>query len=213
VTGRTGLTVPAPAGEGADRDPAANGRGARRLAVAYGGRAAARRRRMLLLPAVTVATGAFLLVVVLALMPAVREQGDAFGDGAAVGRAALLVSVVVLLVGALEVAIAATRSVTQRSREIGVLCSFGIPPRSVLLALLVEPVATATVGAVAGAVLGAVAAPAGAASGLVDAAPSPAGLAGGVVLAVVVSTVAAVAASVVPCRRAVRRPPLVSLTG
>lgn len=185
-----------------------------RLALGYGARAAGRRRRLLVLPAVTVATGAFLLVVVLALMPAVREQGATFGDGGGVGRAALVVSIVVLLVGALEVAIAATRSVSQRAKEIGMLCSFGVPPRSVLAALLVEPLVTAGVGAAAGAVVGAGAAAVLVATDVVDAdpAPSPTRLAGAVALAVGVSLVAATVSSAAPCRRAVRRPPLDSLT-
>jgi len=181
-------------------------------ALAYGARSAARRRRLLLLPALTVGTGAFLLVVVLALMPAVRDQGATFGDAAAVGRAAVVVSVVVLLVGALEVAIAATRSVSQRAREIGVLCSFGVPPRSVLVALMVEPVATATAGALVGSVVGVVVAAAGSAAGLVDGDPAPLAMAGAAALAVAVSALAATVASAAPCVRAVRRPPLVSLT-
>ena len=185
-----------------------------RLALGYGARAASRRRRLLVLPAVTVATGAFLLVLVLALLPAVRRQGATFGDAGGVGRAAVVVAVVVLLVGALEVAIAATRSVSQRAREIGMLCSFGVPPRSVLAALLVEPVATAAAGAGTGALLGAGAAAAMSAAGLIDAdlAPSPLRLAGAVVLASGVSVAAALVASAAPCRRAVRRPPLDSLT-
>jgi putative ABC transport system permease protein len=118
------------------------------------------------------------------------------------------------MVGALEVAIAATRSVSQRAREIGMLCSFGVPPRSVLAALLVEPIATATAGAAAGALLGAVAATTMTATGGVDAepAPSPLRLAGAVALAVGVSLAAAAVASAAPCRRAVNRPPLDSLT-
>jgi hypothetical protein len=185
-----------------------------RLALGYGVRAASRRRRLLVLPAVTVATGAFLLVLVLALLPAVRRQGATFGDAGGVGRASVVVAVVVLLVGALEVAIAATRSVSQRAREIGMLCSFGVPPRSVLAALLVEPVATAAAGAATGALLGAGAAAATSATGLVDAAPapSPLRLTGAVVLAIGVSVAAALLASAAPCHRAVRRPPLDSLT-
>jgi hypothetical protein len=206
VTAADATTVAGPA-----RTPAAGGHDLA-SALAYGARSAARRRRLLLLPAVTVGTGAFLLVVVVALMPAVRDQGATFGDAAAVGRAAVVVSVVVLLVGALEVAIAATRSVSQRAREIGVLCSFGVPPRSVLVALMVEPIATATVGASAGSVIGAVAAAAGSAAGLVDGDPAPLSLAGAVALAVGVSALAAALASAAPCVRAVRRPPLVSLT-
>jgi ABC-type lipoprotein release transport system permease subunit len=192
--------------------PVDPGSSALKCAVAYGARAAARRHRLLVLPAVTVATGAFLLVVVMASMPAVREQGAALGDADAVGRAVMVVSMVVLLVGAFEVAIAATRSVSQRAREIGVLCSFGVAPRSILVALMIEPVATASVGAVVGAAAGAVAAPVAAASGLLDTTPSAGAVATGVALAIGVSSLAACVASAAPCVRAVRRPPLASLT-
>jgi amino acid transporter len=61
--------------------PAATGR-----ALSYGMRAARRRARLLLLPGGTVAAGAFLLVLAVALMPAVRRQGEAFGNGSAIGR-------------------------------------------------------------------------------------------------------------------------------
>lgn len=181
-------------------------------ALRYGLLAAVRRRRTLLLPAITVATGAFLLVVVIATLPAVRAQGATFGEAGAVGRAAVAISVVVLLVGALEVAICATRSVAQRAREIGVLCTVGVPHRAVLAALLVEPVVTTAAGAAAGAALAAVAAPLAATLGWVDADVGAGPIALGCVLAVVVSTLAAIASSAVPTLRAVRKPPLASLT-
>jgi ABC-type lipoprotein release transport system permease subunit len=181
-------------------------------AVRYGLLATTRRRRNLLLPAITVATGAFLLVIVVATLPAVRAQGEAFGDAGAVGRAAVAISVVVLVVGALEVAICATRSVAQRAREIGVLCTVGVPHRAVLAALLVEPVVTAAAGAAAGAALAAVVAPLAAALGWIDADVAVGSIAAGCALALGVSTVAAIASSAVPTLRAVRKPPLASLT-
>jgi hypothetical protein len=181
-------------------------------ALAYGACAAARRRRTLLLPVITVGTGAFLLVLVVALLPAVQAQGKAFANGSDVGRAAIAIAVIVLLVGALEVVIAATRSITQRSAEIGVLCTFGVSPRSVLGALLVEPLATGATGSVVGAVLGAVVAYIGTAAGWIDATVSAGAVAIAVALAVGVAVATAGLASAVPTWRSVHRPPLDSLT-
>lgn len=180
--------------------------------VVYGFTAAWRRRRLLTLPIVTVATGAFLVVLVVALMPAVRRQGEALGNAASVGRATLAIAVVVLLVGAFEVAIAATRSINQRSAEIGVLSTFGVPPRCTLGALLVEPVATATAGAVIGALIGALFGIGAPAIGMIDDSVQSGDVLVGMALAIGVSVVAAVGASAVPTVRAVRRPPLASLT-
>jgi ABC-type lipoprotein release transport system permease subunit len=181
-------------------------------ALAYGARAAGRRRRTLLLPIVTVATGALLLVLVIALLPAVQDQGRAFGNEGEVGRAAIAIAVIVLLVGALEVVIAATRSIAQRAAEIGVLCTFGVSPRAVIAALLVEPLATGAIGSTVGAVLGAAAAYIGTAAGWIDATVSAAAVAAGVAVAVGVAVATAGLASAVPTWRAVHRPPLASLT-
>ncbi|MEZ5406432.1 MAG: FtsX-like permease family protein [Acidimicrobiales bacterium] len=181
-------------------------------AVAYGAMAAWRRRRLLTLPVITVATGAFLVVLVVALMPAVRRQGEALGSGDSVGRATLAIAVVVLLVGAFEVAIAATRSINQRSAEIGVLSTFGVPPRCTLGALLVEPVATAAAGAVIGAIVGGLFGLGAPAVGMIDDSVQAGDVVVGIILAVGVSVVAAIAASAVPTVRAVRRPPLASLS-
>lgn len=181
-------------------------------ALQYGLRAAWRRSRLLLLPTITVATGALLVVLVIALMPAVRRQGAALGDASGVGHAALAIAVVVLLVGAFEVAIASTRSVNQRAGEIAVLSTFGVSGRCTLSALMVEPVATATVGGVIGAIVGAVAGLLAPSLGLVDDSVALTDVVKGMVLAIAVSGVAAVLASAVPTVRAVRRPPLASLT-
>lgn len=181
-------------------------------ALGYGLTAALRRSRLLLLPGGTVAAGAFLLVLVVSLMPAVRRQGEAFGNGAEIGRAVVVISVIVLLTGALEVAIAATRSVNQRAREIGVLSTFGVPQRVIVVGLMVEPVATACVGAAAGAALGAVTAVAGQTAGAITG-EVPVGTVGTAMAgALVISVVSAALASAVPSLRAARRPPLSSLT-
>ncbi|WP_433444278.1 FtsX-like permease family protein [Nonomuraea sp. CA-141351] len=178
-----------------------------RRGLAYGLLAVRRRSRTLALPAATVATGAFLLVLVIGLLPGLRAQ--AFGD---MSRASVVIAVLVLLVGAIEVAITATRSVVQRTREIGVLSAFGVPYRAIVWGLLAEPVATAAAGAAAGALLG-VAATAGVALGGVAGVPFQPGVATvAALVAVAVSMVAAVAASAVPAWRAARHPPLTSLT-
>jgi FtsX-like permease family len=183
-----------------------------RLALRYGLRAAGRRRRALVLPELTVATGAFLLVLVIALMPAVRRAGAAFGDAAGIGRATVVISTIVVLLGVLEVAITATRSIVSRVREIGVLATFGVPPRSVVVALLVEPVLTAAAGGTAGASLAVLAVVLGSGTHLVHAPVAPGTLLAGWCTAVALSTVAALLVSAAPAGRAVRRPPLVSLT-
>lgn len=182
-----------------------------RLAVSYGLLATSRRWRRMLLPAATVATGAFLLVLIAGAMPLVRRQAEAFGSAAGISRAAVVMSVMVCLVGALEVAIEATRSVVQRSREIGVLGSFGIPPRAIVCGLMVEPVVTAAVGAAAGVALGGLALPIGSGLGLLgtDAVGSPM-VAIAAATAVCVATAAV--ASAVPAVRAALRPPLLALT-
>jgi ABC-type lipoprotein release transport system permease subunit len=183
-----------------------------RPALAYGVVSALRRRRGLVLPGLTVATGSLLLVLVMGVMPAVRLQGAAFGDAAGVGRAAVAIAGLVVLVGALEVAIVATRSITQRTREIGVLCSFGVRPLSVVCGLIVEPVLTAALGSAVGAVVGAVAAWASSAAGWAQAGVAGQPLAFAVGTSLLVSTVAATAASATPAVRAAHRPPLSALT-
>jgi ABC-type antimicrobial peptide transport system permease subunit len=181
-------------------------------ALGYGLLAARRRARLLLLPGGTVAAGAFLLVLVVALMPSVRRQGEAFGNGAAVGRAVIVISVIVLLTGALEVAIAATRSVAQRARELGVLASCGVPGPAIVCSLMVEPVATAASGATVGAVLGAAAAAAGSVGGWTAGSVAPGTVVPAMAGAVAMAVVSAALASAVPSWRAARRPPLSSLT-
>jgi hypothetical protein len=195
----------------ADRVSAAAGAGAIVRALRYGLTAARRRSRLLLVPGGTVTAGAFLLVLVVSLMPAVRRQGEAFGSGGAIGRAVVVISVIVLLTGTLEVAIAATRSVNQRAREIGVLSTFGVPQRAIVCGLMVEPVATAAVGSAAGALLGAVTAIAGGAAGAITGNPSIMTVAGATAGALVISVVSAALASAVPSLRAARHPPLSAL--
>ncbi len=182
-----------------------------RRGLAYGVLSARRRSRALVLPAVTTATGAFLLVQVLANSAAVRADGAALGSADQVFRATVLIAVVVLLVGVVEVAVCTTRTIVQRTREMGVLSATGVRRAPVVAALLVEPTAAAVTGAVAGSLASAVVM---AVLGVVgSAAVPPAGsTAAAGVLAVVVSAAAAVLASLVPSFRAASRPPIVSLT-
>ncbi|MGY1601727.1 FtsX-like permease family protein [Geodermatophilus sp. SYSU D00815] len=183
-----------------------------RHGLAYGLLSTRRRRKSLLLPIVTTATGAFLLVVVLGTASGINEEAASLGHPAELRRAVVLIAVTVLLVGVVEVAVATTRTVANRTRELGVLGATGVRRPPVVAALLVEPVVAAVVGAVAGAGLAVVAALVMAGTGLAESGVSAAGTALGVGIAVVVSAVAAVATSFVPTWRAASRPPIRSLT-
>jgi ABC-type antimicrobial peptide transport system permease subunit len=180
-------------------------------ALRYGLRAAARRRRWVALPAVTTATGAGLLVVVLSLLPDIRLQSAAFGSASDLARITVIVSLVVVLVGAIEVAIGATRAVGQRRTEIGILSASGTRPANVVAMILVEPVLGAVAGAAVGAVLAVVGIVAGGASGALHTPARPATVAQSVVLTVLLAAGASLLASVIPVVRAVRRPPVDSL--
>ena len=180
--------------------------------LAYGLLSSRRRAREMLLPAITIATGAFLVVIVFAMSAGINKQAAGLGHADEIGHAIVLIAVTVLLVGVVEAAVATTRTIARRTRELGVLGATGVRSRPVLMALLVEPVVTAFFGALGGAVIAAVA---GAVLGTVGAVRSgvSAGGAGlGIVIAVAVSVVAAVITSVVPIWRAVNRPPIKSLS-
>lgn len=180
--------------------------------LSYGWLSARRRLREMILPAVTTATGAFLVVIVFGMSEGIRAQSAALGNADEIGAAVVLIAVTVLLVGVVEVAVATTRTVATRTRELGVLGANGIRRGPVVAALLVEPVLAAVIGAVGGAALAAVA---GAILGVVGLAPTgvdPAGLAAGAAIAVLVSIVAALATSIVPSWNAASRPPIRSLS-
>jgi len=180
-------------------------------ALRYGLRAAARRRRWAVLPAVTTATGAGLLVVVLCLLPDIRRQSAAFGNASDLARITVIVSLVVVLVGAIEVAIGATRAVGQRRTEIGILSASGTKPANVVAMILVEPVLSAVAGAAVGAILAVAGIVAGGVSGALHPAAGPATIAQSVVLTVLLAAGASLLASVIPVANAVRRPPVDSL--
>lgn len=181
--------------------------------LSYGWLAARRRVGEMILPIVTTATGAFLVVVVFGMSAGIREQSASLGHAAEIGRAVILIAVTVLLVGVVEVAVATTRTVAHRTRELGVLGATGVPRGPVVAALLVEPVVAATLGALLGVVLAVLASIVLAALGFVPTGVSPAGLSLGAVIAIVVSIFAAVATSIVPTWNAASRPPIRSLTG
>jgi ABC-type lipoprotein release transport system permease subunit len=180
-------------------------------AVRYGLRALRRRRRQALLPILTMAGGAALLTVVLGSFPAIRRQAAQFGDPGAIVRTTVAVSVLVVLVSALEVAICATRSVNQRRAEIGVLTANGVPPQTVLVALAVEPGAGALIGGAIGGCLGSVVVVALRAAGKVSSAP-PQTVVRSAVIALALCAASSLMASILPLLRAVRKPPLVSLS-
>ncbi|SEH85765.1 FtsX-like permease family protein [Mycolicibacterium rutilum] len=180
--------------------------------LSYGWLATRRRLRELLLPAVTTATGAFLVVVVFGMADGIRAQSASLGHAEEIGRAVLLIAITVLLVGVVEVAVATTRTVAHRTRELGVLGANGVPRRPVVAALLVEPVIAAVAGALAGAGLAAVCVTVLGATGLVATGVSGGGLLAGVAVAVGVSVAAALATSIVPTYTAASKPPIRSLT-
>jgi ABC-type antimicrobial peptide transport system permease subunit len=183
-----------------------------RRGLAYGWLSARRRIREMVLPVVTTATGAFLVVIVFGMSEGIRQQSAALGHADEINRAVLLIAITVLLVGVVEVAVATTRTVAHRTRELGVLGANGIPRLPVVAALLVEPVVAACLGAVMGAVLAAAAGIVFAATGLAAAGVATRGLVVGAVVAVGVSIVAALATSIVPTWSAASRPPIRSLT-
>lgn len=183
-----------------------------KFGLAYGLLSSRRRAREMLLPAVTIATGAFLVVIVFAMEAGIKKQAAGLGHVGEIGHAVVLIAVAVLLVGVVEVAVATTRTIARRTRELGVLGATGVRSRPVLVALLVEPVVTAFFGALGGAVLAAAGAAVLAAAGAASSGVSASGTVIGLVIAVAVSVVAAVVTSVVPIWRAVNRPPITSLS-
>lgn len=89
--------------------------------LSYGWLAARRRIREMVLPAVTTATGAYLVVLVFGMSDGIRTQSAALGHADEISRAVVLIAVTVLLVGVAEVAVATTRTVAHRTRELGCL--------------------------------------------------------------------------------------------
>jgi ABC-type antimicrobial peptide transport system permease subunit len=180
--------------------------------LAYGWLSARRRIGEMVLPVITTATGAFLVVLVFGMSDGIRSQSASLGHADEIGRAVVLIAVMVLLVGVVEVAVATTRTVTHRTRELGVLGANGIPRTPVVAALLVEPAITAVLGAIVGAVLAAVVTWVLGATGFVPTGVSVGGLLSGAGIAIAVSIVAALATSIVPTWTAASRPPIRSLS-
>jgi ABC-type antimicrobial peptide transport system permease subunit len=180
--------------------------------LSYGWLAARRRIREMVLPVITTATGAFLVVIVLGMSNGIRAQSASLGHADEIGRAVVLIAVTVLLVGVVEVAVATTRTVAHRTRELGVLSANGVPRPPVVAALLVEPVIAAVLGSLVGALLAAVAGIVFGAVGLVATGVSVEGLMLGAAISIGVSIVAALATSIVPTWNAASRPPIRSLT-
>jgi len=183
-----------------------------RKGLSYGWLAARRRIGEMMLPVVTTATGAFLVVLVFGMSDGIGAQSASLGHADEIGRAVVLIAVTVLLVGVVEVAVATTRTVAHRTRELGVLGANGVPRKPVVAALLVEPVIAAVLGALAGALLAVLTGIVFGAVGLVPTGVSIGGMALGAAIAIVVSIVAALATSIVPTWNAASRPPIRSLT-
>jgi ABC-type antimicrobial peptide transport system permease subunit len=183
-----------------------------RKGLAYGWLSARRRIGEMVLPVVTTATGAFLVVIVFGMSDGIRAQSASLGHADEIGRAVILIAVTVLLVGVVEVAVATTRTVAHRTRELGVLGANGVPRKPVVSALLVEPVIAAVLGAFAGSALAVLTGVVMAAAGAVATGVSASGLALGVAIAIGVSIVAALLTSFIPTWTAASRPPIRSLT-
>lgn len=183
-----------------------------RYGLSYGWLSARRRLREMILPALTTATGAFLVVIVFGMSDGIRAQSASLGNADEIGAAVVLIAVTVLLVGVVEVAVATTRTVANRTKELGVLGANGIPRLPVAAALLVEPVVAAVVGAVGGTGLAVLSGLVLHVIGFAPAGVDFGGLALGSAIAVAVSIVAAVATSVVPTWNAASRPPIRSLS-
>ena len=183
-----------------------------RKGLSYGWLSTRRRIGEMVLPVVTTATGAFLVVIVFGMSDGIRAQSASLGHADEIGRAVVLIAVTVLLVGVVEVAIATTRTVAHRTRELGVLAANGVPRKPVVTALLVEPVIAAVLGALSGAALAALTGIALAAVDAVATGVSAAGLGYGAAVAVGVSIAAALFTSIVPTWNAASRPPIRSLT-
>lgn len=180
--------------------------------LAYGWLAARRRIGEMVLPVVTTATGAFLVVIVFGMSAGITAQSATLGHADEIGRAVVLIAVTVLLVGVVEVAVATTRTVAHRTRELGVLGANGVPRKPVVVALLVEPVIASILGALVGIVLAAVCGAILGGTGLAPAGVAVSGLLVGAGIAVAVSIVAAVATSIIPTWNAASRPPIRSLS-
>jgi ABC-type antimicrobial peptide transport system permease subunit len=183
-----------------------------RYGLAYGLMSARRRVGEMILPIVTTATGAFLVVLVFGMSAGIQAQSAALGHADEINRAVILIAVTVLLVGVVEVAVATTRTVAHRTRELGVLGANGVPRKPVVTALMVEPVVAAVLGALLGAALAIVGGIALGAAGFAPSGVSYSGLAYGSIIAVGVSIFAAVATSIVPTWNAASRPPINSLS-
>ena len=183
-----------------------------RKGLSYGWLSARRRIREMVLPVITTATGAFLVVIVFGMSNGIRAQSASLGHAEEISRAVVLIAVTVLLVGVVEVAVATTRTVAHRTRELGVLGANGVPRAPVVAALLVEPVIAAVLGALAGALLAAATGIVLGAVGLAATGVSVEGMMLGAAISIGVSIVAALATSVVPTWNAASRPPIRSLT-
>jgi ABC-type antimicrobial peptide transport system permease subunit len=183
-----------------------------RKGLSYGWLAARRRIREMVLPVITTATGAFLVMIVFGMSDGIRAQSTSLGHAEEIGRAIVLIAVTVLLVGVVEVAVATTRIVAHRTRELGVLGANGVPRVPVVAALLVEPGIAAVLGALVGAVSAAATGIVLGAVGLVATGVSVEGLMLGAAISIGVSIVAALATSIVPTWNAASRPPIRSLT-
>jgi ABC-type lipoprotein release transport system permease subunit len=181
-------------------------------ASSYGLLSARRRWNAGLLPALTAAMSSALLYVVLALHRSIDSQLASFGAQASLSRVTTVVIIMMVVVTAVEVSIGATRCVTQRRVEIGLLLANGTAPRKVMTSLMLEPVTNALSGALVGVAVSCISIVIASHAGWAAAAVPATRLTTMALLTLAVASAAAVLASIGPIAYAVSRPPVQSLT-
>ncbi|GIK78712.1 MAG: FtsX-like permease family protein [Acidobacteria bacterium] len=160
-----------------------------------------RSRGPVLLRSLAIAVASALTFFVLAQSGTVRAQAGELAVGgigsSLVERATFSLTVIAIVVGALQVGVLMTRIVLQRMHEIGILKASGVATRSIFLVFLFEALMYGFIGGVLGCL-----------AGLLIAAAGPMPEAGeavrAAVVTIVLATVVSTLAGLAPARRAVR---------
>lgn len=169
----------------------------------YSLRMIGRARGSSLLRSGAVAVAAALTFFVLAQSSTVRAQAADLAVGGigvdTIERATVSLTIIAVIVGALQVGVLMTRVVLQRMQEIGVLKAAGVSSRNIFLVFLYESLIYGFVGGVIGCAIGMLIALLG---------PMPGGgeILRAFAITVALSTVVATIAGLAPARRAVKAP-------
>ena len=169
----------------------------------YSLRMITRARGSSLLRSGAVAVAAALTFFVLAQSSTVRNQATDLAVGGigvdTIERATLSLTVIAVIVGALQVGVLMTRVVLQRMQEIGVLKAAGVSSRDIFLVFLFESLIYGLTGGVIGCLVGLLIA-------LLGPMPGSEEILRAFVITVALSTVVATLAGLAPARRAVQAP-------